>query len=204
MAKVLIFHGSPYNFDEFNSLEHFDKECLLSYNGGMFGHYFYYVEPDVSEETINNIVIPEALRHACKNGTERGVVNTSGYIYAGIIGTKRFLPTQTKLVLDDYLQFFGDFYSEERIESIYNSCKNNKEILRRIINLLITEYSNDEVSKILSENTGYRGMIEPSFIGFSVLYCWDNTFITKAKLQKVRVHKKTFGSSIQNYQFQDL
>ena len=204
MAKVLIFHGSPHNFDEFNSLQHFDRECLRRGNGGMFGHYFYYVTPDVSEDTINNFVIPEALHHACKNGSIRGAKGTSGYVYAGIIGTKRFLSTTSKLPLDDYIKFFGNLYMEKLIKLIYDSNKDNKDIFRCIIIRLLTEYTHNETAKILTDCTGYRGMIEDNLIGFSVLYCWDNTFITKAKLQKARVYKKGTGSHIDNYQFQDM
>lgn len=193
--KAIIFHGSPYNFDSFNTLSNFNSDCLYSGNTGLLAHYFYYVIKEANELIIENFVIPEVLRHACKSGSIRGAVDSEGYVYIAVIGLNKFLIADKK----ESLEFFESNFPELKIVTIYDKLKNNKEIFRYISNQLVKKYDADTVAEMLSA-TGYRGLRELMMIGFSTLYIWDNTFVTENKIvKKLHAHKIGPGSPIKNY-----
>ncbi len=198
--KALIFHGSPHNFDSFNTLSNFDLDCLYSGNTGLLAHYFYYVINEANELILENFVMPQVLRHACKSGSIRGAVGSEGYVYIALIGLKKFLIADEK----ESLEFFESNFPELKIATIYDKLKNNKEIFQYISNQLVKKYNADTAAEMLSA-TGYRGLRELVSIGFSTLYIWDNTFITKNKIiQKLHARKIGPGSPLKNYTFTEI
>lgn len=202
--KALIFHGSPYNITNFNTLEYFKEECLSPYNGGILGHYFYYVTKTSDMSIIEDFVIPEALRHACKSDNIRGKEGTKGFVYIYLIGINKFMDSEAKEPLDFYIEYFLEYFSEKYLTQMYDKLETNKQIINHITNQLVKRFDYNIVADILSY-TGYRGMKEPNMLGFSTLYCWDNTFITENKLiQKLEAFKIGTGSQISNYDIHEV